>query len=307
MAAISSRFSIRPRISRKWWWVAAALAIPSLLAIIHFAFTARLDPISPDEYRPIERGAVIPTADAPLKWPVKPLEGRPAVQFLLKAMHAAEARLDAAGGYSATLRRRERVNGRLGDEQISEIKCRNRPFAIYMKFVTPEKGKEVVYAEGRYDNEVVAHGVGFSRRIIPRIKVAPTHPLAMSGNRHPITDAGIANLTKKLIRFRNLDLDDPLAENVVDRVKDASGREWYRSRHSHPTANGLRPFKYVEVLYDPANMIPRQILSYDWPAAGESGPLKLAEKYTYDDLNLEASLTELDFDPANPAYDFAGN
>ncbi|HEU5115651.1 MAG TPA: DUF1571 domain-containing protein [Isosphaeraceae bacterium] len=30
----------------------------------------------------------------------------------------------------------------------------------------------------------------------------------------------------------------------------------------------------------------------------------MAEQYEYDDLNLNAPLTDLDFDPANPDYDF---
>lgn len=238
-------------------------------------------------------------------WPETALDGPEAKQILLDSLSQARARLEAAGGYTATFRRRERVNDALGDEQVIRMKCRNSPFAIYFRFDTPEPGKEVVYAEGRYDNQMIAHSVGFSRKLIPRIKVAPTSALAMRGNRHPITEAGLLNLTNRLINFRKMDLDDPEAGTTLDRWADpASGRTWLRSIHTHPHFSESRPFQYIEVLYDPETRIPHKITSYDWPRPGETGPRKLAEQYQYDDLDLKAPLTDLDFDPANPAYDF---
>ncbi len=46
------------------------------------------------------------------------------------------------------------------------------------------------------------------------------------------------------------------------------------------------------------------ISNYDWLGPGHEGDLLLAERYAYEDLNLNATLTTLDFDPANPAYAF---
>jgi hypothetical protein len=34
------------------------------------------------------------------------------------------------------------------------------------------------------------------------------------------------------------------------------------------------------------------------------GDLQLAERYCYEDLKLDVTLTALDFDPANPDYGF---
>ena len=60
----------------------------------------------------------------------------------------------------------------------------------------------------------------------------------------------------------------------------------------------------VEVLYDPDHHLPLRIHSYDWPEPGHEGDLQLAESYIYKDLQLDAVLTALDFDPANPNYGF---
>ncbi len=112
-------------------------------------------------------------------------------------------------GYTATFRKQERIGGKLGPEQTLAMKVRNRPFAIYLKFLAPKAGKEVVYAEGHHDNKVIAHNGDWTRRLVPRLAVAPDSPLALADSRHPVTEAGLVNLPDKLLHFRKLDMGDP--------------------------------------------------------------------------------------------------
>lgn len=237
-------------------------------------------------------------------WPETPLSGTPAKQLLFDVIQAGHDRLEAVEGYTATLTRQERIKNKVGPEQVIDLKVRHRPFGVYMHFRNPDKGKEAVYAEGRYDNHIMAHGGGLSRALIPRLKVPPDSALAMAGNRHPITDAGLLNLAKKLLHFRALDLKDTDAGTTLDRVADSQGRTWLRSVHTHTIYSPERPFMYVEVLYDPATKLPVQIESYEWPKSGRLEDRIFAERYRYDDLVLDAPLTDLDFDPANPNYEF---
>ncbi len=69
--------------------------------------------------------------------------------------------------YSATLVKRERINGKLSDYQYMFIKVRNRkvedsriktPFSVYLYFLKPSdiKGREVVYVEGQNNGKVCA-------------------------------------------------------------------------------------------------------------------------------------------------------
>ena len=74
--------------------------------------------------------------------------------------------------------------------------------------------------------------------------------------------------------------------------------------HLHPHQAPERPFARVEVLYDPETRLPLRISNYDWPQPGDRGELPLAERYSYDDLNFQAPLSAIDFDPANPNYAF---
>jgi hypothetical protein len=241
---------------------------------------------------------------AAVDWPAGRLEGTAAKQLLLDTMLAVQERLKNVSGYTATFRKQERIGGVLGPEQSMAMKIRHHPFAVYLKYLSPSAGKEVVYAVGHHDNKIIAHSGGVARFLVPRLAVLPDHPLALADSRHAITEAGLANLTDKLLGFRRMDLDDPEAATILDRATDVNGRSWLRSLHTHPHFDGRRPFARVEILYDPETQLPLRIENYDWPAPGHQGELLLAERYAYDDVDLNAILSGLDFDPANPEYAF---
>ena len=291
-------------IRKKLFW--AAVAVPLSIAGVLGWLTEPLEapnaiPSGHQKVQPVQ-----PPVVAKLEvWPSTPMSGRPAMMLLLNSLRDAKGKLQEPGGYTAILYKTERLKGKLGDEQVLEMKCRNDPFAVYLKYIKPEAGKEVVYAVGHYDDHVIAHGSGFSRALIPRLKVSPTSTLALNGNRHPITEAGLLSLTNRLIGFRVMDLEDQEAETLLDRVKDKEGREWLRSLHTHTHYQSDRPFMIVEVLYDPATRIPVEIKNYDWTTAGEKGTPKLAERYRYENLKLGIKFSDADFDPANPAYAFS--
>ena len=296
--------------SGRWKIVLIIVAVPC--ALVAFAAWWFTEPLDRQDLRDLALAKRNPAASskpvAPkvvdLRWPSERLEGEQAKRFLLDFLLEAEKKLEGVEGYTATFHKQERINGKLGPTQTLALKARTKPFSIYLKFIEPQKGKEVLFAKGRHDDKVIAHGGGWSRRLIPRLAVAPTDKLALADSRHPITDAGLLNLARKLVRFRKMDLNDVEAITVLDSFTDENGRAWYRSIHEHPNRTPERPFARVEVLYDPATKLPVRITNFDWPKPGRQGPLELAEHYSYDDLKLSVPLTDLDFDPANPAYEF---
>ena len=300
----------RPRFLKpnRWWWLVPALLLALPLGLSWF-FTAPLSdhPVPPPSTAAAPREMVVPgseTDPALVVWPESRIDGDEAKRILLASARRSVARMEQVQAYTATFRRQERVGGVLGPEIVSALKIRNHPFAIYLKYLSPKAGKEVVYAEGHHDNKVIAHNGDWTRRLIPRLAVAPDSALALADSRHPVTDAGLLNLSRKLLRFRIMDLGDEAATTVLDRITLADGRQALRSFHSHAKPNDGRPFYQVEILYDRETQIPFQIKSYDWPAPDHQGELNLAERYTYENLNLNAPLTAVDFDPANPDYAF---
>lgn len=286
-------------VRRPWFWVAAPLGI---IALACWWLTVPLDDTSPGLADAPTEGPAAVAVETEVRWPDTRLEGEPAKRRLLDVLRKAESELVSVESYTATFRKQERLRGTLQPLQTLQMKVRNHPFAVYLKFVEPQEGKEVIFAEGLHDNKVIAHGGGITRLLVPRLAVAPDHPLALADSRHPITDAGLLALTRKLIRFRELDLTDPEAETILETVESGDGVR-YRSIHHHPHYHADRPFMHVEVEYDPETLIPVRIRNYQWPEPGQAEPL-LAEHYSYDDLVLHAGLTGHDFDLANAAYGF---
>lgn len=303
----SADSSASPR-RRSRWLLPVAAALLGLPLLASWWFTEPLvDHPSASAPAPASASAPAPASVAVARapdWPEGRLDGDEAKRLLLASLEFTAPRLAQVSGYTATFRKQERMAGQLGPVHTMAMKVRNRPFAIYFKFLAPKAGKEVVYAEGHHDNKLIAHNGDWTRRLVPRLAVPPDSKLAMADSRHPITEAGLVNLANRLLVFRGMDIVDDDAVTILDRVGGPDGRPRLRSIHTHTVPNDGRPFARVEVLYDPETQYPIQISSYDWPEPGRSGDLKLAERYTYDDLKLDAPLTAADFDPTNPDYAF---
>ena len=150
---------------------------------------------------------------------------------------------------------------------------------------------------------MIGHPTGLARLLVPRLKVPPDHPLIMAESRHPLNEAGLANMIRKMIHYREMDLTDPDSITVLDRTTGTDGRKWLRSTHVHPVDHPGRPLFETEVLYDPSTRFPLRFVGYDRPAPGQKEKT-LGERYSYDDLVLNAKLSAQDFDPANPGYAF---
>ncbi len=306
MAAIIPMAGRAGGLLRRGKWLSLVLAVPALVVLASWWLTAPLEDrqASPIPSPPTTSISKAPTTANGPAWPEGRAEGIEAKRILLAVVEDAARRIDAASGYTVTFKKQERIGGKLLPEQTMAMKVRQRPFAVYLKFLAPKAGKEVLYAEGHRENKVLAHNGDWTRRLVPRLAVAPDSPTALAENRHPITEAGLSNLVHKLVGFRKLDLDDPEAVTILDRTTGPDGRALLRSIHLHEHPNPSRPFAKIEVLYDPATHFPVQISNYEWPGPAGAGEPPLAERYTYEGLVLDPPLTALDFDPANPAYEF---
>ena len=70
--------------------------------------------------------------------------------------------LEKIQDYSATLVKRERIDGKLNDTEYMFVKVRHRPFSVYSYFLAPAKlkGQEVIYIEGANNGNMWAHTTG---------------------------------------------------------------------------------------------------------------------------------------------------
>lgn len=208
----------------------------------------------------------------------------------------AEETNDKLDSYTAIFHKQERVNGKLLEEETIFLKFK-KPFQVYMKWIKdPYKGREVLYVEGWNQGQIMAHEGGITG--IVTLNLNPRGSMAMKGNRHPVTDTGIGHLIKII------------SENIRRRMKAGGfklledGEETVYGRKTRKVevvferdrTKGYYGYRVV-INLDEEKKVPIKIQIYDW---GD----QLVESYGYENLNLNAGLTDADFDPKNPECRF---
>jgi hypothetical protein len=226
---------------------------------------------------------------------------------LLPAVRWARAclqQMETIQDYSATMAKRERIDGTLCDYEYMFVKVRHEPFSVYVSFRAPArvKGQEAIYVKGRNDGNLLGHANGM-RKIFGTVPLKPDSMLAMAGNRYPITEMGIKRLTERLIEVG--EHDAKFGECEVKAIPNAkiNGRECVCLQVVHPVPRKDFTFNKAKIYVDSQLNLPVRYEAYDWPQEPGGEPL-LMEEYTYVDLKLNNGFTDFDFDVANPGYQF---
>lgn len=215
--------------------------------------------------------------------------------------------------YTATLVKRERINGTLTDQEFIFAKIRNRkiendavvvPLGIYMKFLKPKniEGREVIWVEGKNNGKLVAHEVPGLRNVI-RARLDPNGFMAMKGNRYPITEAGTENLIVRLIEKGERDRKRDECEVQFFKGAKINGRVCTLLQVSHPVKREYFDFHVAQIFIDDELNVPLRYAAYVWPTTPGGKPV-LEEEYTYMDMKVNVGLTDDDFNPDNPGYKF---
>ncbi|MCC7086275.1 MAG: DUF1571 domain-containing protein [Pirellulales bacterium] len=228
---------------------------------------------------------------------------QPAVDLAVNSLKLQDANIR---DYSATVRKVERIDGKVGEPEYALIKVRNRPFSVYMQFIGPEnlKGQECLYVEGQNDGKMFAHAPpGTLRYKFGTVSLAPNSVMAMKGQRYPITELGIYNLTKRLAEQGTKDMQ--YGECDVKFYKDykVAGRPCLMIQVEHPVPRRNFIFHMAKIYVDDEWQIPIRYEAYDWPLQ-QGGEPQLLEEYTYMNIKLNEGYTDADFDVHNRQYQF---
>jgi len=238
-----------------------------------------------------------------------PVQPQMAEHPLAGALRMAQSSLDKINrdvkDYTCTMIKRERIDGKLGDPEYMFVKIRNQPFSVYLYFLRPEgeKGREVIYVEGRNEGKMLAHeGSGLKARF-GTVSLVPTSALAMEGNKYPITQIGTKNLVKRLLEVGNQDMK--YAECDVQYRKNAkvNDRVCTIIEVTHPVPRRNFLFHKALIYVDDELNVPIRYEAYMWPKT-PGGRAELDEEYTYLNMKVNVGLTDADFEPSNPNYHF---
>lgn len=243
-------------------------------------------------------------AQANAPQPGAPTGEHPLMPAIVRARSALET-IAKIQDYSATLVKRERIDGTLGEHQYLFVKVRHDPFSVYLYFLAPAelKGQETIFIAGKNDGNLLAHPNGLKGKLLGTVSLNPTGMLAMSGNRYPITEIGIKRLSERLIEVGTNDMKyGECAVKILPGAK-INGRDCTCYEVQHPQPRKEFIFHLARIYLDSELNVPIRYEAYDWPSEA-GGPPVLVEEYTYLNLKLNNGFTDLDFDVNNPKYQF---
>lgn len=304
-------------------WMLAALAVPVCLTALATAQApAPQEPNAPKEEsraaaakpQPAKAAIPVPAEQPAAEGPVLSPQRRrelltrgPGEHPLVPAIRwAREGLRDLAKvkDYSAVMVRRDRQTGKVGPYQYSFLKVRQKPLSVYLHFLAPEdcKGQEVIYVEGKNEGRMWAHGVGY-QRMFGTVSLLPTGPVAMLGQRYPITEIGMENMMRRLVEVG--EKDAKYGECEVRYFEHARINDrpctCIQVVHAVPRRNFL--FYVARIFVDDERNLPLRYEAYDWPTE-PGGPPLLSEEYTYLNVKVNVGFTDADFDTRNVNYDF---
>ena len=246
------------------------------------------------------------TVDPPLAENKHPLD--PALDYAREGLERIRSEVR---DYTATMTKQELISGRLVRHKLfMKVRERKRdgdqivvPFSVYLKFLEPPslKGREVIWVENRNDGKLVAHEGGFKNLL--RVNLPPTSMLAMLGNRYPITDIGIENLIAKLIKRGELDKEIGPCEVEFKEDQPLGDHKCRVIQITHPEHEPRYDFFRATIYIDSQRQIPLRYTALVWPENEGDDPV-LDEQYIYENVQLNAGLTDKDFDPDNENYNF---
>ncbi|MFW2388344.1 MAG: DUF1571 domain-containing protein [Polyangiales bacterium] len=249
------------------------------------------------------------------------------------------AKIKAVDSYTGQFVIRELI----GDElETSKVNFKfKKPFKVYMKYITPSEGQEVLFVRGENDNELKAHKGSF-----PDITVNlnPRGRAAMKGSHQPIQTFGLlkqieimGHIYRKAkargeaaytVSDGGVFLGEPVWKveakfpstgDVIKVREDEDGNLWKFAKRVGQTMYVILHYNDIR---SPGSIdegdeifVPHHYGSRLQYLVGKTSLIPLQEvswdhkgrvyeSYDYPVLKLDAGLTDKDFDPENEEYDF---
>jgi hypothetical protein len=236
------------------------------------------------------------------------------LEYVLEYARAAQQRIDTSvHDYTCMLVKRERVEGRVGPYQFLLAKIRHEqkngdqvvvPFSVFLRFLKPERmeGREVIFVQNGDQGDLIARRGG-RRSPNVTVQLAPDSPMAMDGNRYPISEIGFQNLTRRVIEVleQERQYNDGIIEIFPNATVDDRKCTHFRLTHHQPRPD--LTYHMAEMSVDDELAIPVYFRSFDFPVNEGEKP-RLLEEYSYRQVKMNVGLTETDFDIRNPEYHF---
>ncbi len=227
-------------------------------------------------------------------------QSHPLVNVLKLASRSLDA-MESIKDYQAVVIKKEVVGGKLLSSQM-EMKFREEPMGVYLKFIDPHPGREVLYVKGQNNGNMLVHETGIAS-LVGALEVDPEGKLALEHNRYPISRIGLKNmltmLTERWLKETKLEGVD-VKFYPSAKIGEVSCKVLVIS---YAEKNDNVRYAVSKLYLDPQTDLPIRLQNYDFPAKAGEQPV-LVEDYFYTNMKTNVGLKEIDFDKSNPAYGF---
>ncbi|MBF0480882.1 MAG: DUF1571 domain-containing protein [Desulfovibrionaceae bacterium] len=210
---------------------------------------------------------------------------------LLGQMEASYARIQ---DYTAVFQKKERWRDKPLPEERIMVKFQ-KPMKVYMKWLDGP-AKEALYVNGEYNNKVLARCDGLLGLVTWTFN--PTDSALMDRNRHPITDLGFGFIIEMMRRDIPVALDKGEIEIVRMDEEIFNGRPATTIELRFAPKDGRWYYTSHAIFHvDKEYLLPVGVTCYDEREV-------MQEQYSYQDVKLNAGLSENDFSKGNKDYRF---
>jgi hypothetical protein len=198
--------------------------------------------------------------------------------------------------YTCTFVARENLKGRMNEDQFMQLKFRQAPFSVSMKWLGPNRlaGQEVVFVQGKNANKLRVQSKGILG-VAGFVAVDVDDPRVREQSRHTIYETGIGNLIDSTVKSWETDKKTGKAVTRVAEF-DFDNRRCYRVETVR-TERLPQLYCYRSVIFLEKNSkYPLRNENYAWPVQGGPPDGELLESFSYTNLQFNVGLTDRDFD-----------
>ncbi len=231
-----------------------------------------------------------------------------AAQFCALLLAEADRKLAQVNAVHAVFRKRERIDGKLQEINVMDLKARRSPKSVYLRWREPNEGREITWQEDAHDGQIVVRVGGWRRKIVPLLKIDPLSERAMQYSRRPVTGVGLWSFNARLRQFVEEEVPRGSWRTELREDVSLSGRPCYCfkfSANSEPASeiqaaavNSDQPHRQVLIYIDKELGLPIACERFGPPTPDALEHAALEESYAFTDLQLNLPVSDREFDLA---------
>lgn len=281
-----------PRISFNVSWLrAVALIVPAI-----YLFPAAVVPFAFAQGNVKQVGAKNVAAEKP------DIDEKHPLFKLLEVAYKARKQAEGIDDYECIFAKQEMLGKKLVKTTMN-MKFREKPFSVYLKFQDLNKGREALYVQGKNSNNLLVREAGI-KSVIGTLELAPNDPQVMAENKYPITQIGMKNLLNTIIKQWEAEAEFggvTTQKRVGSKLPTGEACTVFEAVHEKP----FKEFKFhtTRLWVEDETGLAIGVQQLGFPAKNDKEP-PLVEEYFYEKLKTNLKLTDTDFDKGNSSYAF---